>query len=96
MGVSKNNGTPKSSNLIGFSIMFTIHFGVFPRFLETPKCFWWQKKTLIKFQAKNYQKKTVETTTFSHNFIQQKILEEATQLKSSTRDFLGAPTKITG
>ena len=36
MGVSKNNGTPKSSILIGFSIIFTIHFGV-PWFLETPK-----------------------------------------------------------
>ena len=34
MGVSKNNGTPKSSILIGFSIIFTIHFGV-PLFLET-------------------------------------------------------------
>ena len=30
MGVSKNNGTPKSSNLVGCSIIFTIHFGVFP------------------------------------------------------------------
>ena len=29
---------PKSSSLIGFSIIFTIHFGV-PLFLETPK--WW-------------------------------------------------------
>ena len=27
MGASKNNGTPKSSILIGFSIIFTIHFG---------------------------------------------------------------------
>ena len=27
LGVSKNNGTPKSSILIGFSIIFTIHFG---------------------------------------------------------------------
>ena len=34
MGVSKNNGTPKSSILIGVSIIFTIHFGV-PLFLET-------------------------------------------------------------
>ena len=34
LGVSKNNGTPKSSILIGFSIIFTIHFGV-PLFLET-------------------------------------------------------------
>ena len=30
MGVSKNNGTPKSSILIGFSIIFTIHFGGTP------------------------------------------------------------------
>ena len=37
MGVSKNRGTPKSSVLIGFSIIFTIHFGI-PLFLETPKC----------------------------------------------------------
>ena len=35
MDVSENNGTPKSSILIGFSIIFTIHFGV-PLFLETP------------------------------------------------------------
>ena len=35
MGVSKNDGTPKSSILIGFSIILTIHFGV-PLFLETP------------------------------------------------------------
>ena len=34
MGVSKNRGTPKSSILIGFSIFFSIHFGV-PLFLET-------------------------------------------------------------
>ncbi len=35
MGVSKKNGIPKSSFLIRFSIIFTIHFGV-PLFLETP------------------------------------------------------------
>ncbi len=33
--VSKNNGTPKLSILIGVSIIFTIHFEV-PLFLETP------------------------------------------------------------
>ena len=33
MGFSKNGDTPKSSILIGFSIIFTIHFGV-PLFLE--------------------------------------------------------------
>ena len=37
LDVSKNKGTPKSSILIGFSINFTIHFGV-PLFLETPIC----------------------------------------------------------
>ena len=35
MDVSENRGTPKSSILIGLSIIFTIHFGV-PLFLETP------------------------------------------------------------
>ena len=36
VGVSKNNGIPKSSILIGFSIINQkIHFGV-PLFLETP------------------------------------------------------------
>ena len=30
LGVSKNRGTPKSSILIGFSLIFTIHFGGFP------------------------------------------------------------------
>ena len=34
LGVSKNNGIPKSSILVGFSIIFTIHFGV-ALFLET-------------------------------------------------------------
>ena len=37
MGVSKNSGTPKSSILIGFSIIFTIHFGVaHPDFWKHP------------------------------------------------------------
>ena len=35
LDVSENSGTPKSSILTGFSIIFTIHFGV-PLFLETP------------------------------------------------------------
>ena len=56
MDVSKNRGTPKSSILIGISIIFTIHFGV-PLFLETPKYsesldlsifFWTPKKHLGK------------------------------------------------
>ena len=37
MDVSENNGTPKSSILIGFSII-NHPFGV-PQFLETPTCF---------------------------------------------------------
>ena len=38
MGVSLNGGfSPKSSILIGFSSIFTIHFGV-SLFLETPIC----------------------------------------------------------
>ena len=43
--VSENSGfPPKSSILIGFSIIFTIIFGI-PRFLETPnKVFWGDKK----------------------------------------------------
>ena len=37
LGMSKNRGTPKSSILIGFSTIFTIHFGgcKIPLFLET-------------------------------------------------------------
>ena len=36
MGVSKNNGTPKSSTLIGFSIINHPFWGFSPYFLETP------------------------------------------------------------
>ena len=36
MGVSKNNGTPKSSILIGVSTINHPFRGVFPLFLETP------------------------------------------------------------
>ena len=39
MDVSKNRGTPKSSILIGFSIIKFIHFGI-PLFLETPIWEW--------------------------------------------------------
>ena len=35
LDVSENDGTPKSPILIGFSIVFTIHFGV-PLFFQTP------------------------------------------------------------
>ena len=40
MAVSENSGTPKSSILIGFSIIFTIHFGVFPLFWKHPLLHW--------------------------------------------------------
>ena len=36
MGVSENTDTPKSTILIGFSIIFTIHFGVFPPIFGKP------------------------------------------------------------
>ena len=39
VGVSKNRGTTKKSILIGFSLIFTIHFGGFPPiFGSTPMC----------------------------------------------------------
>ena len=44
MGVSENSGTPKSSILLGFSIIsLIIHFGV-PLFLETAICFMFYTK----------------------------------------------------
>ena len=43
MDVSENSGTPKSSILIGFSIIFTIHFVGPPLFLETPTSFFCQQ-----------------------------------------------------
>ena len=45
MDVSENSGTPKSSILIGFSPIFTIHFGI-PQILETPI---WKLKVLAGF-----------------------------------------------
>ena len=42
-GVSKNNGTPKSSILIGFSIIFTIHFGGFSHY------FWFNTHIRLMF-----------------------------------------------
>ena len=49
MVISKNSGTPKSSILIGFSIVFTIHFGVFPYFWRDPYDF--RTSFLIYFEA---------------------------------------------
>ena len=50
MNVSKNSGTPTPNHpiLIGFSIIFTIHFGV-PLFLETPI---WKQWELMDPQQK--------------------------------------------
>ena len=44
MDVSENSGTPKSSILIGFSIIFTIHFGV-ALFLEFHPYGTWEEET---------------------------------------------------
>ena len=52
-GVSINRGTPKSSILIGFSIIFTIHFGI-PLFLEnTHKCHEVTLHTVAQHASKN-------------------------------------------
>ena len=45
MDVSKNSGTPKSSILIGFSIIFTIHFGFFPPIFWKHPLFLIEKQT---------------------------------------------------
>ena len=52
MGVFKNFGTPKSSILIGFSIIFTIHFGgKSPYFWKHPNLFWCQGARSISTTA---------------------------------------------
>ena len=48
----KNNGTSKSSILIGFSIVFTIHFGI-PNFWTHPYIF-------IAARKKTHKKKTLD------------------------------------
>ena len=55
MGVSEKRGTPKSSILIGFSVILTIQFGVYtPIFWETPL---WQSKSLfVKMLAHMWSK----------------------------------------
>ena len=61
MDVSENNGTPKSSILIGFSIIFTIHFGV-ALFLEPPICFtrWCSSIWSINSMFSKYDLKPLE------------------------------------
>ena len=71
MGVSKNNGTPKSSILIWFSIIFTIHFGVpllyqnqpFPPKTRSPVGWghqWQSQRFHLPNEARDLKKKTRE------------------------------------
>ena len=57
MGVSENRGTPKSSILIGFSIIFTINFGV-SLFLETPIYNYTHKDRIVEFLTNACMKET--------------------------------------
>ena len=93
MGVSENRGTPKSSILIGFSIIFTIHFGV-PPFLETPTY-------LFKDLGSNILRHLQYPMVF-HIFAGMAILStmafqilasETTKLESSNTNPTGACTK---
>ena len=61
MDVSKNNGTPKSSILIWFSIIFTIHFGGFPppMFGSTPIWDWYHSDVCRLKQPYGSYKHTV-------------------------------------
>ena len=64
MDVSENSGTPKSSILIGFSIIFTIHFGV-PQFLDTPTWSIWDGEHAIFVHLNSYCiAVTAQVTTF--------------------------------
>ena len=78
MGVSKNNGTPKSSILIGLSIIFTIHFGgKIPLFLEghpylclaDPEKAQWLRCVLVKrgrFQQEVLRFQQTTDKTYQH------------------------------
>ena len=48
LDVSENSGTPKSSILIGFSIIFTIHFGGFPPIFGNTHLCPGKNKTIFK------------------------------------------------
>ena len=54
MDISENSGTPKSSILIGVSIILTIHFGI-PLFLETPM---YSKELSMQHKTQNDWKTT--------------------------------------
>ena len=79
MGVSKNwGGPPKSSILIGFSVIFTIHFGVFtPNFgnthiyhIPSQRYFWvdddWFSGALKTRGQANHQATPASATTWYH------------------------------
>ena len=53
MGVSKNNGIPKSSIFIGFSIIFTIHFVFFPPFFGNSHIFVASFPSLFQVETTN-------------------------------------------
>ena len=84
MGISKNNGTPKSSILIGFSIIFTIHFGgKLPLFLETTiylKKLLSKKKIRTEFVAEisGAYENLLETSGFTYHLLMPKWTEEQT------------------
>ena len=65
MGVSKNSGTPKSSILIGFSIIFTIHFGGFPPIFGNTHILkltnWWVQGSMV---FSTWNETTVESWPF--------------------------------
>ena len=48
MDVSENRGTPKSSILIGFSIINHPFWGFYPYFLETPYVHFWVERWFLK------------------------------------------------
>ena len=66
-------GTPKSSILIGFSLIFTIHFGGPPLFLETPIFSWNSKEPVFLWlfqldDSKSLHTKWLEITISIHPF----------------------------
>ena len=63
MDVSENSGTPKSSMLIGFSIIFTIDFGgVPPIFGSTPI---WSKSAQIGMERVQSSTQTGNSTSMA-------------------------------
>ena len=77
VGVSKNRGTPKSSILIGFSII-TIHFGV-SLFLEAPM---W--KRFFGGSRENGQETKMRTFSLQP-LVSMKVSEDGSPSKSGTQ-----------